>query len=479
MARHRSARTTNGSLSAPDAVSSEHAVMLPTTAPQSASALTAERQTRILVAERTWYAGRFEPELAVTIADGRIVAVGPVSELPAAAVVERLPRRLLLPGTLNAHNHSFQSLLRGIGDDCDFFTWRDRALYGYTPRMTTEVIYQGARFAFAEMLRAGVTTVCDFFYIHSGGNENDRAVIRAARELGIRLVLARTMYDWDGAPPQYRETIDEAVGRTRDLWRECHDGDMTHICPAPHSPHAASPAMIQAGAALAVELDTRFHMHVAEGRYERDTIRAQWGLTPIRWLESLGLALERATIIHGVWLEQDDIQLMGERDVRLVYCPASNGFLGDGVTPVLDMLAAGVALGLGSDGGCSNNRVSVFDEMRTCALLQKITHLDASVLPAETALAMGTTGSAATLGLPAGRIAPGLYADFVALDMDDPSLQPPWRYEKNVVYAMTPQAIREVIVGGRTVLRDDTPTSVPWSEILGGLRAATSDWPAV
>ncbi len=432
---------------------------------------------RTFVAERTWLDGRFEPDIAVTLENGRIVSVGPARDLPAAAQVERFPRRLLVPGTLNAHNHSFQSLLRGVADDCDFFTWRDRALYGYTPRMTTEVIYQGARFAFAEMLRAGVTTVCDFFYIHSGGNENDHAVIRAARDLGMRLVLARTMYDWEGAPPQYRETIDDAVHRTRDLWREAHDGEMTHICPAPHSPHAASPEMIQAGSALAAELGTRFHVHVAEGRYERETIQARWGLSPIRWLESLGLALNRMTIIHGVWLDDDDIHLMAERGVRLVYCPASNMFLGDGVTRVVDMQAAGVTLGLGSDGGCSNNRVSVFDEMRMCALLQKVTHLDSNVLAAETALAMGTEGSAATLGLPAGRIAPGYYADFVLLDMDDPSLQPSWRYAKNIVYAMTPQAIREVIVGGRTVVRDGAPTAFAWEEIIAGVREATRDWP--
>ena len=101
-----------------------------------------------------------------------------------------IPRRLLLPGTLNAHNHSFQSMLRGIADDCDFFTWRDNALYAYSPHMDEEAVYHGARFAFAEMMRNGVTTVCDFFYIHRGGNENDHAVIRAARDLGMRIVLA-------------------------------------------------------------------------------------------------------------------------------------------------------------------------------------------------------------------------------------------------------------------------------------------------
>ena len=91
-------------------------------------------------------------------------------------------------------------MLRGIADDCDFFTWRDKALYGYTPYMDEQTVYHGARFAFAEMIRNGVTTVCDFFYIHRDGNDNDHAVIRAARDLGMRIVLGRTMYDWDGAP---------------------------------------------------------------------------------------------------------------------------------------------------------------------------------------------------------------------------------------------------------------------------------------
>ena len=152
---------------------------------------------------------------------------------------------------------------------------------------------------------------------------------------------------------------------------------------------------------------------------------------------------------------------------------------GDGVTRIVDMLAAGVTIGLGSDGGCSNNRVSVFDEMRMCALLQKVTHLNSAVVPAETAFVMGTEGSAATLGLPAGRIEAGRYADFVLLDMDDPSLQPPFSYEKNVVYSMTPQAIREVIVGGRTVLRDDKLALVSWDNVLGGMREVTRDWPSL
>ncbi|WIG60351.1 MAG: S-adenosylhomocysteine deaminase [Ktedonobacterales bacterium] len=433
-------------------------------------------QQRILAAEQTMVNGKFEPGLAVVMEGGKITRVVPVAELAPDAAVERFARRLLVPGTLNAHNHSFQSMLRGVADDCDFFTWRDKALYAYTPRMDEEAVYQGARFAFAEMIRNGVTTVCDFFYIHRDGNANDHAVIRAAQELGMRIVLARTMYDWEGAPKEYQESIADAVARTRELWQAYRGRDDVHVCPAPHSPHAASPAMIQAGSELAQELDTRFHIHVAEGRYERDTIREKYGKTPMRWLESLGLAMERMTAIHCVWLEDDDIQLMGQRDTRLVYNPASNMFLGDGVTRIVDMMNAGIKIGLGSDGGCSNNRVSVFDEMRMCALLQKVTHLNSEVVPAEAVFAMGTAGSADTLGIAAGRIEAGHYADFALLDMDDPSLQPPFSYEKNVVYAMTPHAIREVIVGGETVFHDGELLRVGWDEVLGGLRGVTDGW---
>ena len=195
---------------------------------------------RALLAEQTLLDGRFQADMAVLIDGGRITAVQPVSTLPPDTAVERYPRRLLVPGTINAHNHSFQSMLRGIADDCNFFTWRDRALYGYTPYMDEQTVYAGALFAFAEMLRAGVTTVCDFFYIHRDGNTNDRAVIRAANDLGIRLMLARTMYDWDGAPREYQESIPDAVARTRELWQEYHGRDDVHICPAPHSPHGTS-----------------------------------------------------------------------------------------------------------------------------------------------------------------------------------------------------------------------------------------------
>jgi len=230
--------------------------------------------------------GRLHHGLAVEIADGRITSLAP---LPAGCDALRLPGRLLLPGTVNAHCHSFQSLLRGLGDDLDFMAWRDRVLYPYSTRLDREGIYLGAAFAFAEMLLHGVTTCVDFFYLQDGGNDNAEAVIRAAREVGIRLVLARAMYDWEGAPARYREEPADAAKRTADLIAKYADDLLISVQPAPHSPHGASPAMIRAGFEVAQSADTPFHIHVAEGQYEGARTLAEHGATPIRYLDKLGV----------------------------------------------------------------------------------------------------------------------------------------------------------------------------------------------
>src|SRR3954453_14024952 len=176
----------------------------------------------------------------------------------------------VVPGTVNAHAHSFQALLRGYGDDLSFMGWRDGVLYPFSERLDREGIRTGALFDFAEMIRHGVTTVVDFFYLHDRGNEDALAVVEAAAEAGLRLVLARSMYDWSGAPKRYLETPDEAVRNGRSLADALRGDRRAFVQPARHSIHGASPEMIRAGASLAEELDTPFHVHVAEGRYERE-----------------------------------------------------------------------------------------------------------------------------------------------------------------------------------------------------------------
>lgn len=429
-----------------------------------------------LQADVMFTGGRPVSDRVVTVADGRITAVEPAGAATSAVDIVRLPGKALLPGTVNAHCHAFQSLLRGLGDDLDFMAWRDRVLYPYSTRLDREGIYLGAAFAFAEMLLHGATTCVDFFYLQDGGNENAEAVIRAARDVGIRLVLARAMYDWDGAPARYRETPADAARRVTELIRS-HAGDpMVTVQPAPHSPHGASPAMIRAGWEVAEAADTRFHIHAAEGRYEGQRTLAEHGATPIRLLDKLGVLGPRMIGVHCVWLDEDEIRLMADRGAGLAYCPSSNMILGDGITRITEMAALGIRIGLGTDGGCTNNRLSVFEEMRMASLLQKVRHLDGTRLPAERAFAMGTVDGGRLLGLPAGDIAPGFVADLVAVDLEHPSLLPRTSLLKSVVYAMSHQAVTDVWVHGRPVVRAQRLATLEQAALMERVRALTADW---
>ncbi len=424
--------------------------------------------------------GRFQPGLAVSVADGRITDVAPFppawGDAAFAGDVVRLPGRALLPGTVNAHCHTFQSLLRGLGDDLDFMAWRDRVLYPYSARLDRDGIYLGAAFAFAEMLIHGATTCVDFFYLQDDGNDNAEAVIQAARDTGIRLVLARGMYDWEGAPSRYRETPDRAARRVGELIRKYAGDPTVTVQPAPHSPHGASPAMIRAGWEVAEAEDTKLHIHVAEGRYEGERTLREHGATPIRYLDRLGVLGSRMIGVHCVWLDDEELRLMAERGAGLAYCPSSNMILGDGITRNTEMLDLGIRIGLGTDGGCTNNRLSVFEEMRMAALLQKVRHLDGTRVPAEEAFRMGTAGGGALLGLPTGTIAPGMAADLVAVDLGHPSLHPPISLMKNVVYAMSHQTVTDVWVHGRQVVKSQRLATMDQSALLARVKELTRDW---
>jgi 5-methylthioadenosine/S-adenosylhomocysteine deaminase len=260
------------------------------------------------------------------------------------------------------------------------------------------------------------------------------------------------MYDWEGAPARYRERPADAARRTRELIAR-HRGDPTvTVQPAPHSPHGASPAMLRAGFEVAEAEDTVFHVHVAEGRYEGERTLREHGATPVRHLDRLGVLGPRTVAVHCVWLDDGEIGLLGERGAAVAYCPSSNMFLGDGITRLPELLRAGVRVGLGSDGGCTNNRLSVFEEMRMASLLARVRLLDGAALDAATAFALGTASAADILRLEAGRVAPGMLADLVAVDLAHPSLHPPTDLLKSVVYALSPQAVTDVWVHGERVV---------------------------
>jgi 5-methylthioadenosine/S-adenosylhomocysteine deaminase len=435
----------------------------------------------VVTADRAIVDGRARGRTSVLAVDGVITAVGDPATVVADARVASAReinwfRRAMVPGTVNTHNHSFQSLLRGIGDDLPFLEWRDKALYRYSPRLGPDDLATGALLAFGEMLLHGVTTVCDFFYINAGGNDNACAVIEAARRLGIRIALARCFYDWDGAPASYRETIPQAVANFESLARAYRGQPLVSVQPAPHSQHGATPAMIEAGAGCARDAGVPWHIHLAEERYQVDQSLERFGARPLHAIASLPVDMSQMIAVHGCWFDDTERALLAQRGGSLAYCPGSNMFLGDGITDLVDLVARGVRVGLGTDGGCSNNRVSVFDEMRMAGLLQKVHRVDGQAIDAETCFALGTSTAGEVLRLPIGRIAPGYRCDLVALDLDDPSLWPVQALEKNVVYALSPRAITDVVVDGLEVVAARRLSNVPLDEIQVRVTELTRDW---
>ena len=433
---------------------------------------------RAVSARLVYVDGDFVPDRAVVIEGDEIARVSERSALGGTRV-EDWGNVALVPGTVNAHGHAFQNLFKGFADDRPFDSWRDDVLYPFSERLSGTDIYTGALFAFAEALLAGATTSVDFFYLHDDSNENAERVLRAARDLGIRLVCARAFYDLDAptrAPKRYRETAEDASARTRAL-AAAHDGDpFVSVQPAPHSLHAASPQTVAAALEVARDLEVPCHLHLAEASYEVEQVRERYGTTPVRLLAREGLLDPRLVTIHTVWVDDEELDLLAEHDAAVVHCPGANAFLGDGIARLPEMLGRGIRVALGPDGGCANNRQSVFDEMRTASLMAKARTTDGGAMDAATSFELGTAAGGRVLGLPVGRIAPGCKADLVALDLDDLSLQPLQTLDRQIVNSMQPTAISRVMVGGEVVVEDGRPTKVDAAAIREAIERTTSGW---
>jgi 5-methylthioadenosine/S-adenosylhomocysteine deaminase len=431
-----------------------------------------------------WTDDRFEQDWTVVVDEnsGRILAVGPRHEAvvgyPDGVDVDWRDC-VLLPGTVNVHAHAFQHLARGRGVDQPFLQWRDQALYHITRHLDARSLYLASKLAFVEMLCAGITTVAEFFYVHGDSLDNDRAVIQAARDTGIRLVFARTFYDWEGAPRSYRETIDAAVQRTQTLAQDLAGDPQISLHIAPHSLHGASDEMIRAAYALSCELDVPCHIHVAEEQFEVDEVQARTGRTPVAHLQHLGALGPHTIAVHLVCITPDDIQLLAESKTQWAYCPSSNLFLADGIAPLPQLVAHRVRAGLGTDGGCSNNRSSIFEEMRMAALVHKGEQRDATVVTMQNVFDMGTRQGAQILQLPAGMIAPGCLADFIGINLADPSLIP-WTTDTllaNIVYSMQLSAVQEVVVGGRPVIHQHMWQAGDHAALIREIQKLVNEWP--
>lgn len=398
---------------------------------------------------------------------------------------EELNCQLVVPGCVNAHSHAFQVLLRpSTGQPRHFHDWVERFLYPLVLDLDEQSIYASALLAFSEMLRGGITTVGEFFYVQnfedgtSSRQRYARAVIEAARETGIRICLIRTLYDQATKPGQrrFQESPEQAIKETRDLATHYQKTPGVSVLPAPHSLHGASRALIEAAAELAREMNTPWHIHLAEQASDLTLSDAQYGLRPLACLADWGVLSDRTRIVHGIWLDDQDIQLMAKARAMLVYNPLTNMALGDGTARIPELLNQGIHIALGTD---ANLQSDLFVEARMTEYLQRIRHLAMGNLSQIRQLwKMLNKHGGEALGLPVGQLEIGHHADFLIIDPEHPSMLPAlWNNPaeiallNQIIFSMIPQeAIQAVYVNAQAVVTDGKVLNVSRKHLLQALK---------
>jgi len=408
---------------------------------------------------------------ALAVRDGAIVAIGPRDEVLATYTAARTVdarRDLLMPGLVNGHTHVPMTLFRGLADDLPLDAWLQQHIWPAEREfLSPESIRWGTRLGAAEMVRGGVTTFCDmYFYAEE--------IAAAAREVGLRGVVSQGILDFptpQGLDPE--QNVAYAV-RLVERWR----GDPL-IVPAfgPHAPTTVSPPLLQRLHALAERYDVPLVIHLAETRAEGEAIQQKYGTTPVRHLANLGLLDRRLIAAHCVWVDDEEIGLLARHQVGVVHNPRSNLKLADGVAPVPAMLAAGVRLGLGTDGAASNNQIDLFAEIDAATLIHKAVHLDPLAVPAAKALEMATIGGARALGLDhlIGSLEVGKRADVVVIALDEDHLVPLYNPISHLGYAVRSADVRTVIVDGRVVLEDRALLTLDERAVRREVRALASE----
>jgi 5-methylthioadenosine/S-adenosylhomocysteine deaminase len=387
---------------------------------------------------------------AVAVRDGLIEAVLPIAEATqryAGYARVDLPGHALIPGLVNAHTHAAMTLLRGIGDDLPLMRWLQEHVWPAEQKhVSPQFVKDGTLIACAEMLRGGVTCMNDMYFF-------PEAALEAVLESGMRAALGLIAVEF---PSAYAADPDQYLAKglaLRDEWRE---HPRLSFCLAPHAPYTVSDATFRKVAQLANELDLPVHVHVHETLQEIDRSLEEHKERPLARLARLGLLGPNLISVHSVHLEPAEIALLARHGCSVAHCPSSNLKLASGFAPVAALAAAGVNIALGTDGAASNNRLDLFQEMRSAALVAKAVARDAAAMPAHAALRAATLGGATALGLEAriGSIVPGKAADLAAVEFDSLELQPAFDIVSHLVYVSGRENVTDVWVSGERVLED-------------------------
>ncbi len=397
---------------------------------------------------------------AVEVAGDRVARVGTPSDLRASgdpATAEITVRGALLPGFVNTHCHSAMTLFRGTGENLPLLRWLHEVLWPREAHLEPEDVYWGMTLAAAELLAFGVTTSCEM-YFHEDANAD--AVLHA----GSRALLTPGVLQLPGA---------EAGGAwwtsSLDRFADFHarrDGEAGRL-EVGFAAHAAYtvplPGLVDTAAA-ARDRGALFHLHLAETAHEGDAFVAEHGGSVPRVLADAGVFDGRVLAAHSIWLSEEDIATYAAADVAVAHCPQSNAKLASGIAPVVDLLAAGVRVGLGTDGPASNNDLDLWEEVRLAAMLARIRGGDAAALPAAVALDLATRGAGEALGRPdLGVLAPGALADMVAVALDHPAFVPlldDAMLVEHLVWSGSSRQVTDVWVGGSPVVADGVVLTV-------------------
>lgn len=387
-------------------------------------------------------------EGAVAIAGETIAAVGPAAVLlaryPQAEVVAE-PHGLIMPGLVNVHTHAAMSLFRGLADDLPLMQWLHDYIFPVEAALTSELVYQGTLLSICEMIKSGTTSFCDM-YLFAGD------VARAAATAGMRAWIGEVLYDFPS--PNYGP-LENGFAYTKALLDRWRNDPLVSITLDPHAVYTCSPELLTRLGAMARDEGALYVIHLAENEEEVRTCRERYGCSPVAHLEALGLLGPQVVADHCVMLTPDEIALLAERGVKVAHCPESNLKLASGIAPVVQMLEAGVCVGIGTDGSASNNDVDMFGEMNTAAKIHKADRMDPTAMSAAVTLEAATMGGARVLGADRliGSLEVGKQADCIVLDLDQPHLTPIYNPVSHLVYAARGSDVVHSVIAGRVVMR--------------------------
>ena len=404
---------------------------------------------------------------AVAIDGNAIVEVGAPDVIAAkyrAATTIEARDDIVLPGLVNTHTHAPMVMYRGLADDLALMDWLNKYIFPAEAKtVSPEMVRIGTRLAALEMIESGTTTYTDMYYF-------EEEIAKATREAGMRGVLGETIIQF---PVADAKTPAEGLARAEAFIKAFKGDELITPAVAPHAMYTNDTATLVACAELGRKYSVPVIIHLAETEDELKTAREKFNLTPTAYLESIGFWGPRTVAAHGVWVNDADIAILKRRNVGVSHNPESNMKLASGIAPVTKYLAAGVALGLGTDGAASNNDLDMFGAMREASFLAKLANRDPTAAPAQTALDLATIGGARALGMDStiGSLEAGKRADLITVSMSAARQTPMYDPVSHLIYVTRGEDVRTTIVDGKILMRDRQVQTLDAAKVIADANA--------